>query len=111
MMFLYVLVFSIEQLNNEKKLVGIMSFSTYYAHSDPLFKDMEILIIDKLVTHRTGRLMYMYKLNSGLLPKVLCNNFLNNEIHNYNTRIKDIPISHESQTFSSVGAKFGMHLV
>ena len=30
----------------------------------------------------------------------------NNEIQNYNTRTKDIfRISHESQTFSSVGAK------
>ena len=50
----------------------------------------------------------MYKLNSGLLPKVLCNLFKkNNEIHNYNTRTKDMfRISHESQTSSSVGAKF-----
>ena len=49
----------------------------------------------------------MYKLNSGQLPKVLCNFFWkNNEIHNYNTRTKDMfRISHESQTFSSVGAK------
>ena len=49
----------------------------------------------------------MYKLNSGHLPIVLCNFFKkNNEIHNYNTRTKDMfRISHESQTFSSVGAK------
>ena len=41
------------------------------------------------------------------LPKVLCNFFKkNNEIHNYNTRTKDMyRISHESQIFSSVGAK------
>ena len=49
----------------------------------------------------------MYKLNSGQLPKVLCNFFRkNNGIHYYNTRTKDMfHISHESQTFSSVGAK------
>ena len=49
----------------------------------------------------------MYKLDSGLLPKALCNFCRkNNEIHNYNTRTKDMFfISHESQTFSSVGAK------
>ena len=53
------------------------------------------------------RIIMMYKLNSGHLPKVLCNFFKkNNEIHNYNTRTKDMfRISHESQTFSSVGAK------
>ena len=82
-----------------------MTFSTYYAHTDPLFKDMEISIIERLVIHRIGILMY--KLNSGHLSKVLCNFFKkNNEIHNYNTRTKDMfRISHESQTFSSVGAK------
>ena len=55
----------------------------------------------------------MYKLNSRLLPKVICNLFKeNNEIPNYYTRTKDMfRISHESQIFSSVGAKFGMHLV
>ena len=91
----------------QKKLVRIMTFRTYYAHTDPLFKDMEILIIDRLVIHRIGILKYMYKLNSGLLPKVLCNFFKkNNEIHNYNTRTKNMfRISHESQTFSPVGAK------
>ena len=57
----------------QKKLVRIMTFSTYYAHTDPLFKDIEILIIDRLVIHRIGILMY--KLNSGQLPKVLCNFF------------------------------------
>ena len=43
----------------------------YYAHTDPLFKDMELLIIDKLVIHRIGILMC--KLNSGLLSNVLGN--------------------------------------
>ena len=68
-------------------------------------KDMEILIIDRLVIHRIGILMY--KLNSGHFPKVLCNFFKNNnKIHNYNTRTKDMfRISHESQIFSSVVAK------
>ena len=55
----------------------------------------------------------MYELNSGLLPKVICNFFKkNSEIPNYYTRTKDMfRISHESQILSSVGAKFGMHLV
>ena len=33
----------------QKKIVRIMTFSTYYAHTDPLFKDLNILTIDKLV--------------------------------------------------------------
>ena len=49
----------------------------------------------------------MYKLKTLLLLKVLCN-FLkkNNKIHIYNTISKDmVLISHESQTFSYLGAK------
>ena len=42
----------------------------YYAHTDPLFKDTELLIIDRLLIHRIG--ISMCKLNSGLLSKVLC---------------------------------------
>ena len=49
----------------------------------------------------------MYKLNSGFLPKVLCNVLKKNkEIQYYYTTAKDIfCISHESQTFFAVGAK------
>ena len=36
----------------QKKIARIMTISTYYAHTDPLFKDLNILIIDKLVVHR-----------------------------------------------------------
>ena len=31
-----------------------MTLSTYYAHTDPLFKDLNILTIHKLVVHRIG---------------------------------------------------------
>ena len=46
-----------------------MTFSTYYAHTNPLFKDLNILTIDKLVVHRRG--IAMYKINNGLFPSVL----------------------------------------
>ena len=32
----------------QKKIVRIMTFSTYYAHTDPLFKDLNILTIDNI---------------------------------------------------------------
>ena len=63
-----------------------MTFSRYYAHTDPLFKDREILITNRLIINRILK--------------------INNEICNYITRtIGMLYISHESQTFSSVGAK------
>ena len=63
----------------QKNIVRIMTFSTYYAHTDPLFKDLKILTIDKLVVHRIG--IAMYKINNGLFPSVL------NELYKKNSVI------------------------
>ena len=46
-----------------------MAFSSYYAHTAPIFRDPEILTIDQLIVHRIGTVMY--KFNYGLLPDVL----------------------------------------
>ena len=67
---------------NAKKIVRIMTFSYYYAHTAPIFRDLEILIIDQLIVHRIG--IVMYKLNYGLLPDVLDTVYRKNcEIHSY----------------------------
>ena len=46
-----------------------MTFSTYCAHTDPIFNNLNVFTIDKLVIHRIG--IMMYKFNNGLLPTVL----------------------------------------
>ena len=51
-----------------EKNVRIMTFSSYYAHTAPIFKDLKILTIDKLIVHRIG--VTMYKYGNGLLPDV-----------------------------------------
>ena len=89
----------------QKKIVRIMTFSTYYAHTDPLFKDLNILTIDKLVVHRIG--IAMYKINNDLFPSVLNELYKkNNVIHDHNTRAKDMfHVSLGNQTFSTVTAR------
>ena len=52
-----------------QKKVRIITFSYYYAHTAPIFRDLEILAIDKLIVHRIGTVMY--KFNYELLPDVL----------------------------------------
>ena len=47
----------------QKKIGRIMTFSSYYAHTVPIFRDLKILTIDKLIVHRIG--IAMYKLNNG----------------------------------------------
>ena len=88
-----------------------MTFSTYYAHTDPLFKDLNILTIDKLVVHRIG--IAMYKINNGLFPSVLNELYKkNNVIHDHNTRTKDMfRVSLGTQTFSTVSARIWNTLI
>ena len=60
-----------------------------YAHTAPIFRDLEILTIDQLIVHRIGTVMY--KFNYGLLPDVLNTMYRKNcEIHSYNTRSKNM---------------------
>ena len=70
-----------------------MTFSSYYAHTAPIFKDLTILTIDKLIVHRIG--ITMYKYSNGLLPDVFNALYIkNSETHtiynscNYNFLIK-----------------------
>ena len=53
----------------QKKIVRVMTFSTYCAHTGPIFKNLNILTIDYLVIHRIG--IMMYKFSNCLLPTVL----------------------------------------
>ena len=75
--------------HGQKKIVRIMTFSTYCAHNGPIFKDLSILTNDKLVIHQIG--IMMYKFSNGLLPTVLNSLYQkNNEVHTYNTRAKNM---------------------
>ena len=82
-----------------------MTFSNYCAHTKPIFKDLNVLTIDKLVIHRIS--IMMYKFYNGLLPTVLNSLYKEyNEIHTYDTRTKKMfRISVGIQSFSSVSAK------
>ena len=88
-----------------------MTFSTYYAHTDPLFKDLNILTVYKLVVHRMG--IAMYKINNGLFPSVFNKLYKkNNVIYDYDTRTKDMfRVSLGTQTFSTVSARIWNALI
>ena len=66
-----------------------MTFTSYHAHTAPIFRDLEILTINLLIVHRIGTVMYTF--NSGLLSDVFNTMYgKNREIHSYNTRSKDM---------------------
>ena len=73
----------------QKKIVKIMTFTSYYAHTAQIFRDLKTLTNAKLIVLRIG--IAMYKLNNGLLSEVLNTmNRRNSDIHAYNTRSKDM---------------------
>ena len=66
-----------------------MTFSPYLAHTDPLFKNLEILPIDKICIDRIG--ITMFKVTYELIPKPIDQLFSKNkDIHSHNTRNKDL---------------------
>ena len=89
----------------QKKIIRIITFSNYLAHTEPIFKELNILPIHKLYFNRIGILMYKY--TTGLLPEVMNELYTQvNEIHDYNTRnANKFHISSVTDTFSSISAR------
>ena len=55
----------------------IISFKNSDHHTDPLFKDLEILPLDKSIELKNAK--FMWRLKNGFLPETLANNFRNND--------------------------------
>ena len=52
-----------------KKAVRIISFKSRDHHTDPLFKELEILPLDKSIELKNAK--FMWRLKNGLLPESL----------------------------------------
>ena len=70
---------------NTEKVIRVITFSPYLAHTDPIFKHLNILPLNKLFFGRIGIMMYKY--SKGLLPEVIGEMYRqNNAIHSHRTR-------------------------
>ena len=68
----------------QKQIIRIMTFSPYLAHTDPIFKDLTILPLDKIFIDRIG--ITMFKVEYELLPKSVIQMFSKNrDIHSHDT--------------------------
>ena len=66
-----------------------MTFSPYLAHTDPFFKSLEILPMDKSFIDRIG--ITIFKVTYELIPKSIHQLFSKNkDIHSHNTRNKNL---------------------
>ena len=69
----------------QKRIVRIITFSDYSIPSDTIFRNLDILPLNKLVYHRIGIMMFKYA--NGMLPEVINELYTpNNTIHSYETR-------------------------
>ena len=69
----------------QKKSIRAITFSHYLEPSQPLFNQLNILDLKKLVIQRIS--LMMFKQNNGIVPTPIAKLFeLNNLHHNYNTR-------------------------
>ena len=58
-------------------------------HTDPLYKDLNILDIDQITDHSTA--LFMYKLSHHMLPSRFENMFVyTSDVHDYYTRQADL---------------------
>ena len=72
----------------QKKIIRVITFSQYLAHTNDLFVQLQILPFKKLVIHRIG--LQMFKNHLGYIPKAVKSLFTtNSDIHKYNTRNRD----------------------
>ena len=71
----------------QKKIIRIMTFSPYLAHTGPIFIDLAILPFDKIYIDRIS--IMMFKVEYELLPKSVTQMFSKNkDIHSHDTRNK-----------------------
>ena len=71
----------------QKKIVRVITFSDRLAHTAPLFKQLNILPLDKLIFHRIE--LFMYKIHHNMHPSVINEMYVqNHNIYVYNTRQK-----------------------
>ena len=69
----------------QKRVIRIISKSTFDSHSDPIFKELELLKLFDISQLELGKLMFSF--NHSFLPPKFNDYFsLNKPVHNYATR-------------------------
>ena len=69
----------------QRKIVRIITFSAFLAHTVLIFSKLRLLPLSKIVLQRTS--VFMYKLINNMLPSAMNSLIVRiNDIHHYNTR-------------------------
>ena len=87
-----------------KRVIRLITFSCYIAHTSDLFKDIQILTLSKLYILKVH--IFMYKFENNTLPELFSSMFTtNSQIHTYPTRTSSnlhIPIGNLKMVYITV---------
>ena len=85
----------------QNKAIKIINFSLYKASSDLIYITLDILPLQKLLTHRVALIMYKY--SHGMLPQMIHDLYVtNNAVHHYATRqsnLLNVPLGVHTDNF------------
>ena len=88
----------------QKRVIRLITFSCYIAHTSDLFKDMKILTLSKLYILKVH--IFMNKFDNNTLPELFSSMFTtNSQIHTYPTRTSSnlhIPIENLKMAYRTV---------
>ena len=89
----------------QKKIIRIITFSQYLAHTEPLFLRLAILPLQKLIFNRIAIVMYTF--DNDMLPDVINNLYKKNkDVHSHYTRGSNLlRIPKGTLNFTNVSAR------
>jgi hypothetical protein len=95
----------------QKRAIRILNKSEFHAHTDPLFKKLNILKFEDIRLLQLGQFMYCHK--NSLLPKSFNSMFvLNNQVRTYDTRhSKAFHVAYVEQILKKFNSSNGRGLI
>ena len=95
----------------QKKIIRLITFSPYLAHTGPIFLNLQLLPLEKIFFSRVG--LVMFKCSNNMLPNVISNLYIkNNEIHSHFTRNSNLlRIPKGTPNFTTISARVWNEIV
>jgi len=88
----------------QKRIIRIVCKTSFFAHSEPLFKTCKVLNIYQINKYITG--IFMFKYDKGLLPNIFDNMFSRQiDVHSHSTRNREtftLPICRTQSKMNSI---------
>ena len=95
----------------QKKIIRLITFSPYLAHTGPIFLNLQLLPLEKIFFSRVG--LVMFKCSNNMLPNVISNLYIkNNETHSHFTRNSNLlRIPKGTPNFTTISARVWNEIV